>query len=69
MPSKDDPELTFIERIKALQLISQKQPRKSNADDPGIKGRETQVTKVRDAEPQAKGGKTTFEPGSADLTQ
>ena len=68
VPSKDDPELTFIERIKAIQLISRTRPRKSNAEDPGMTGRYQQVEKVRDGEIQAVGGRVTFEPGSAMLS-
>ena len=69
VPSKDDPELTYIERIKALQLISQKQPQKSNSSDPGITGPQTTVESVRLANYQATGGRITFEPGSAELTE
>ena len=67
VPSKDDPELTFIERIKAMQLVSRKLPSKSNTKDPGTRGREQQVTIVRPGERQIVGTRITFEPGSDKL--
>ena len=68
VPSKDDPELTFIERIKANQIISRTQPRKSNVVDPGTEGREQQVTIIRQGEMQTMGTRVTFAPGSANLS-
>ena len=68
VPTKDDPELSFIERIKSIRLVSRKKPLKSDAEDPGMEGLQRQVTTVRPGENQAIGGRVTFEPGSADLT-
>jgi len=41
----------------------------SNAQDPGIDGKETTVTVVREGKKFAFGGRITFEPGSADLSE
>ena len=68
VPSKDDPQLTFIERIKAMQLVSRKQPTKSNTQDQGPQGTDPLVTTPRKAEIQiVDGGRVTFEQGSAQL--
>ena len=69
VPSKDDPELTFIERIKAMQLVSRKQPSKSNTQDPGPQGTDPQVTAPRKEEIQiVDGGRVIFEQGSSRLS-
>jgi len=67
LPTKDDPALSLIERIEAMRLKQQVIPKKSNADDPGIEGREQTVTTVRRGMLFPVGGRITFEPGSAVL--
>jgi chemotaxis protein MotB len=69
LPTKDDPELSLIQRLDALQLHQQDHPNYSNTEDPGMEGREQTVTKVREGMKFAIGGLVTFEPGSADLTE
>ena len=65
VPTKDDPELSFIQRLVAMRMVSRTTPVKSDADDPGISGVQQRVTAVREDETQTVGGRTTFEPGSA----
>ena len=69
VPTKDDPELSFIERIRALQLISRKEPQKSDTPTPGMEGPQERVTHVRPTWTHIEGGRVTFEPGSADLNE
>jgi chemotaxis protein MotB len=69
IPITDDPALSLIERLEAIALKQEKQPNRSNTKDPGQQGREPQVTKVREGMMISTGGRITFEPGSADLTE
>lgn len=69
IPITDDPALSLIERLDALRLKQEKVPNRSNTKDPGQQGREPQVTKVREGMMIATGGRITFEPGSADLSE
>lgn len=69
LPTKDDPALSFIERIEAMRIEHHRIPKKSNVDDPGMEGREREVTTVRKGMLFVVGGRVTFEPGSADLSQ
>ena len=68
LPTDDDPTLTLIERLEALQLKQQREPNRSNTIEVGMEGRETTVTTVRKGEMFIIGGPITFEPGSADLS-
>jgi chemotaxis protein MotB len=68
MPTQDNPEMSLIPRLDEVHLQHKKEKEHSNADDPGIEGREREVTKVREGQKFAVGGRITFEPGSADLT-
>ena len=67
LPTKDDPALSLIERVEAMRLEHHRVPKKSNVDDPGVDGREREVTTVRRGMLFTVGGRITFEPGSADL--
>ncbi len=69
IPITDDPALSLIERLDAMRLKQEKVPNRSNTKDPGQQGREPQVTKVREGMMIATGGRITFAPGSADLTE
>ena len=69
IPIDDDPTMSLIERLDAIQLKQQKVPNRSNTRDPGQQGREPQVTKVREGMMITTGGRITFEPGSARLTE
>ncbi len=68
MPTNEDPSMSLIERLEALRLRFEIRPNHSNTDEPGMEGRETTVTKVREGLRFAVGGRITFEPGSADLS-
>jgi len=69
IPISDDPALSLIERLDAIRLKQEKVPNRSNTKDPGQDGREPQVTKVREGMMISTGGRITFEPASADLTE
>lgn len=71
LPTDSDPSLSLIERLEALELHQRnKGPQnEGHATDPGMVGREQSVTKVREGLQFAVGGRVTFEPGSADLTE
>ena len=68
MPTKDDPQLTLQQRIEQLMLQQQREENRSNTDDPGIDGKQPQVTQIREGIKYAIGGRITFEPGAADLS-
>jgi chemotaxis protein MotB len=65
----DDPKLTLMKRLESVQFLQQRHRQQSNADDPGIEGRQREVTKVREGMKFVVGGRITFEPGSAELTE
>ncbi|MEM8739352.1 MAG: flagellar motor protein MotB [Planctomycetota bacterium] len=69
IPITDDPALSLIERLDALRLKQEKVPNRSNTKDPGQEGREPQVTKVREGLMITTGGRITFEPASARLSE
>jgi len=69
MATRDDPELSLIKRLEELQLRQTPKKQVSNTDDPGIHGKDPEVTRVREGMLITQGGKITFEPGSADLSQ
>jgi len=68
LPTKDDPELSLIDQLETIQLKRRPVPQLSNAEDPGMDGRESTVTKIREDMQFVTGGRITFEPGSAELT-
>ena len=68
IPTKDDPKLSLIERLEVLQIRQTKHKYPSNTEDPGMEGREAKVTKVREGMLFTQGGRVTFEPGYADLS-
>jgi len=67
--SSDDPKLSLMKRLEELQLRVTPKRQPSNTEDPGMEGREAQVTKVREGMLFTQGGRVTFEPGSADLSE
>jgi chemotaxis protein MotB len=67
--SPDDPKLTLQERLEAMMRQMNKEREQSNAQDPGIDGKERTVTVVREGKRFVVGGRITFEPGSADLSE
>ena len=66
--TKDDPKLSLIKRLEELQVRRTREPEPSNTDDPGMEGKDPQVTRVREGMLFTQGGRVTFEPGSADLS-
>ncbi len=66
--SPDDPKLSLMKRLEELQLRMTPKKQPSNTDDPGIEGKDPQVTRVREGMLFTQGGRVTFEPGSADLS-
>jgi len=69
IPSKRDPELSLIKRLEELQLVRRPEKARSNTTQKGMRGREWQVKTVRDGLIFTKGGRVTFEVGSADLSE
>ena len=64
----NDPKLSLIERLENLRLLKPMNKNRSNTDDPGVDGRDPQVTRVREGMLFTQGGRITFEPGSAQLS-
>ena len=70
LPTDDDPRLTLIEVLEELQRHQDHgRTEMSQAEDPGIDGRQIQVTTVREGMRFVVGGRITFEPRSADLSE
>jgi chemotaxis protein MotB len=68
IPITDDPTMSLIKRLDAMRLKQEKQPNRSNTRDPGQRGREAKVTKIREGMVVGTGGKIHFEPGAAVLS-
>ena len=68
LPTDDDPELTLIQRLEALNLQRQKMEHESNTDDPGVEGRERETQVIRPGMLIVLGGPIYFEHGSKNLT-
>jgi len=68
LPTKDDPELSFVERLEEIEVQQRTQKQISNAQDPGMEGREPQVTTIREGKKFQIGGRIIFEQDSITLT-
>ena len=68
LPTDNDPALTLVQILETVQNQQRRENQTSNTDDPGISGREQRVTSVRPAHYIPMGGRLTFQPGKADLT-
>ena len=68
LPTRDDPELSFIETAEVVQTQRMKEENRANTTDPGMDGRHSTVTTIREGLVFTIGGRITFEPGSAALT-
>ena len=68
LPTDTDPKLSFMNLKETVQEEKQEKPKESNTDEPGMQGKESEVTKVREGMQYAIGGRILFEPGSATLT-
>lgn len=66
-PIDDLPLNSVLSMLEDAWLHKQKEPTHSNTDDPGIQGRETTLTRIREGLQFTVGGLLTFEPGSAEL--
>ena len=68
LPTDNDPALTLVKILETVQNQQRREQNTSNADDPGMSGRDQRVTTVREGDFIPMGGTVTFEPGSADLS-
>ncbi|MCC5831245.1 MAG: OmpA family protein [Phycisphaeraceae bacterium] len=68
LPTDDDPKLSMIERLEKRELRQMLKRNTSAADDPGIDGKHTQVTRIREGWKFVVGGSVTFAPGSVTLS-
>jgi len=67
-PSKASPKNSIMSRLNALNLKDKQFKERSNADDPGVDGKEKTVTAVREGTRFAVGGPVPFDRGSTQLT-
>lgn len=68
IPVTDDPTLSFIERLDKKRLRDESVNNRANVTDPGQKGKEAKVTRIREGMLIGAGGRITFQPGSAVLS-
>ena len=66
-PTQDVPMQSIIEKIEEIALYREKVRKLSQADDPGVTGRELTVKRIREGLQFTVGGLLTFEPGSSEL--
>ena len=67
IPSDDLPNLAMMAKLDAVRLYDKPFRQISQADDPGVYGKETTVKTIREGWVFTVGGWITFEPGSAEL--
>jgi len=67
VPIDAQPLQSVIEQMLEVALYREKIPARSNADDPGVEGREITVKRIREGLQFTVGGLITFESNSADL--
>jgi len=68
LPTDFDPALTLVQILETVQAQQRREHESSNTEDAGMSGREQRVTTVRQGEYIPVGGRLTFQPGSADLS-
>lgn len=68
LPTDDDPKLTMLQRLEQREIRQMMKQNTSAADDPGMDGRHSEVTRVREGWKFAVGGQIRFAPGSTQLT-
>lgn len=66
-PTREMPMQSVIEILEETALYKEQIPKHANTEDPGVEGKETTVTRVREGLQFTVGGLITFEPGSAEL--
>jgi len=64
----EDPALTLMKLLEELQRRQHKEVNESNSTEVGVHGQRPKVTTLREDEWLIVGGRVTFEPGSADLS-
>ena len=64
----EDPALTLQKILEELQRRDYKEINRANTEEQGVHGSKPQVTSIRENDLLVIGGRITFEPGSADLT-
>jgi chemotaxis protein MotB len=69
LPTDNDPALTLVQILETVQNQQRREQNTSNTDDPGMAGRDQRVTTIRPGEYIPVGGRITFQPGSADLSE
>jgi len=69
LPTDDDPALSLIELLESTRMRQEAIPNRSNVKDPGMRGREPQVTSIREGKRYEIGGSVLFEPDMAELTE
>jgi len=69
IPSQESPSTSILKRIDAINLHREIEKRISRADDPGTSGKNTTVKKIREGLQFTIGGRLSFEPGSAKLSE
>lgn len=67
-PVDNVPKTSLMKTLEFLSFRNSAQPTRSSAEDPGVDGRQPRVTRIREGMIFTKGGRITFEPGSAVLT-
>ncbi|MBS3820921.1 MAG: flagellar motor protein MotB [Phycisphaerae bacterium] len=66
-PTERLPQQSMLEMLEEVALHKERIRKLSQADDPGVTGRQTTVKRIREGLQFTVGGLITFEPGSADL--
>lgn len=69
LPIEGTPALSLLKFLQDQRLRRHQEENRSNTQDPGMDGSEATVTRIREGMRFAVGGRITFEPGSADLSQ
>jgi chemotaxis protein MotB len=64
----DSYQVSLFSVLETLEQQTEQRHELANADDPGIEGRDLEVTRIREGMLFTQGGLITFEPGSADLS-
>jgi len=64
----DDPELSFMERLEEIEMQQRTKTQISNSTDPGMEGREPEVTTIREGKKFQIGGRIIFEQNSTALS-
>ena len=69
LPTERKPEVSIIEQPEAVSLHDKRFKQISAANDPGVRGKQTTVQRVREGLQFTVGGRVTFERGSVELQE